>query len=82
MLVTAQAIGTAVSAAVLILGVAALLIWSVTSIPRLAGVRPRFRASAGAGLRHRKPLDAVPGPARTIRCMTATRSLTPCRCRS
>jgi hypothetical protein len=33
MLVTAQAIGTAVSAAVLLLGVAALLIWAVTSMP-------------------------------------------------
>ena len=34
MLVTAQAIGTAVSGAVLILGVAALLIWSIMLIPR------------------------------------------------
>jgi len=35
MLVTAQAIGTAVSAAVLILGVAALLIWAFTALPGL-----------------------------------------------
>jgi hypothetical protein len=35
MLVTAQAIGTAVSAAALILGVTALLIWSVTLLPRV-----------------------------------------------
>jgi hypothetical protein len=37
MLVTAQAIGTAVSAAVLLLGVASLLIWAVTSMPWLSG---------------------------------------------
>jgi len=35
MLVTAQAIGAAVSTAVLVLGVAALLIWVVTTLPRL-----------------------------------------------
>ena len=34
-LVTAQAIGAAVSAAVLVLGMAALLIWMVTTLPRL-----------------------------------------------
>ena len=35
MLVTAQAIGAAISAAVLLLGLAALVIWAVTSFPRL-----------------------------------------------
>jgi hypothetical protein len=40
MLVTAQAIGTAVSAAVLILGVAALLIWAVTLFPRITRRAP------------------------------------------
>ncbi|HEU4346342.1 MAG TPA: hypothetical protein VFR35_01015 [Actinoplanes sp.] len=39
MMVTAQAIGTAVSASVLTLGVAALLIWAVTSVPRFGGHR-------------------------------------------
>ena len=39
MMVTAQAIGTAVSAAVLVLGVAALLIWAVASVPRFSGRR-------------------------------------------
>ena len=37
LIVTAQAIDRAVSAAVLVLGVAALLVWVVTSIPRLTG---------------------------------------------
>jgi hypothetical protein len=40
MLVTAQAIGTAVSAAALILGVAALTIWAVTLFPRIARRSP------------------------------------------
>jgi hypothetical protein len=46
-LVTAQAIGTAVSAAVVVLGVAALLIWAVTSIPRLTGRAPAPNPGAG-----------------------------------
>lgn len=39
-LVTAQAIGTAVSASVVVLGVAALLIWAAALIPRLSGRSP------------------------------------------
>jgi hypothetical protein len=38
-LVTAQAVGTAVSAALLILGVASLLIWTFTSLPWLHWIR-------------------------------------------
>ena len=37
LMVTAQTIGTVVSAAALVLGVAALLIWVVTIVPRLTG---------------------------------------------
>ena len=40
MMATAQAVSTAVSASVLILGVAALLIWALTSIPRFTGRVP------------------------------------------
>ena len=39
-LATAQAIGTAVSTAVLILGVSTLLIWAVTTVPRLSSRTP------------------------------------------
>jgi MFS family permease len=45
MLVTAQAIGTAVSAAALVLGFAALVVWVATLLPRLAGRAPRPRAT-------------------------------------
>jgi hypothetical protein len=49
-MVTAQAIDTAVSAAVLVLGLAALLIWAVTTLPRL----------------RLKPIDAGVTPARPV----------------
>jgi hypothetical protein len=45
MLVTAQAVGTAVSAAVLMLGVASLLIWGMTSLPRLTRLVHRAPAA-------------------------------------
>jgi hypothetical protein len=47
MLVTAPALGTAVSAAVLVLGMAALLIWVVTTLPRLTE-RLAARRTAGS----------------------------------
>jgi MFS family permease len=43
MMVTAQAIGQAVSASVLVLGVAALVIWAATLLPRLTGRNPGIR---------------------------------------
>jgi MFS family permease len=43
MMVTAQAIGTAVSAAVLVLGLAALLIWAVLSLPKLVARAAEMR---------------------------------------
>jgi MFS family permease len=48
MLVTAQAIGTAVSGAVLILGVAALVIWAVTSLARIPGRHATTPAAVAA----------------------------------
>jgi hypothetical protein len=44
-LVTAQAIGTAVSVSVVVLGAAALLIWAATTVPRLTNQSPTPRAS-------------------------------------
>jgi MFS family permease len=48
MMVTAQAIGNAVSTAVLILGVAALSIWAVTTLPRLINRRALMRLTGPA----------------------------------
>jgi hypothetical protein len=47
MIVTAQAIGTVVSAAVLVLGMAALLIWCVSALPRLTAGRARRAIETG-----------------------------------
>jgi hypothetical protein len=50
MVVTAHAINTAVSAAVLVLGVAALMIWTATAIPGLRARTSRMRPRLADGL--------------------------------
>jgi hypothetical protein len=48
MLVTAQAVGTAVTGAVLILGVSALVIWGATVLTRLPGRHARTSVPVSA----------------------------------